>query len=775
MSSLPDLRMPEHSLDIHERTAAGKKTIDFVQLALDHWKWLALGAFLGSMMGVAAYMVLGPTYDATTGILVRRKAANVATDKEREIVVFSERGEHIALMKSPLIVQSAIKIGKLDELPTLSGSDDLVEDVIDNLKVERTAGSETSSLNVLGITFTSKNKEDAKKIVTAVGKAYDHYLKEEHRESVNETLDVVYKAIETLEEKVNQKKETLIEYKKSSPLTMLGPPGADGNRMLTTQHHEAVSYYQQQFFATHLKIVDLEARKEQIQNARARGASQEELEQLINEFAKIPVGQQEQSEAASAATGGTTMSQLLPKMMEMQKLARQFGEGHPDVKDLKAQILQLRELAQATGEPLPINRDMSVKDMAKIDFVQYYLTTIDKTLTFLNRNKGSIQSVMDTETQKAKDLESIAIEGNLLEDDFKQMDELLTKVETRLEDINVNNQAGYDMKELSPAKTALNVKRPIKMVGASMVLIAGMFYCLLYLREMHDKTVRTADDLRLHLGLPVIGGVPIYQPANKAVLKSSSFPSLDPTLCYAHKPGSLEAESFRSVRTAVLVQAEAEKAKILQVTSAEPGDGKSSIVANMAIALAQSGKRILIVEADLRRPVQSKMFGLEPQAGVAEVLSGEVHFRNAIQETVFPGLSIVVAGGECAAPAEMLSSRQLKESLEDIRDEYDLILVDTPPLLAVSDPCVTGRYTDGVLMVVRLNKNDYAYISRATELLQTHGIRLIGVLANGIFDMASGKAYGYGYGYGESDSHSPNDQSKPGGKVARILEPYVSA
>ena len=254
----------------------------------------------------------------------------------------------------------------------------------------------------------------------------------------------------------------------------------------------------------------------------------------------------------------------------------------------------------------------------------------------------------------------------------------------------------------------------------------------------------------------------------------SGFPKLHPALCYAHKPGSLEAESFRSVRTSVIVQAEAVKAKVIQITSAEPGDGKSTLVANLAIALAQSGKRVLLVEADMRRPVLGGLFGTRAEIGMSDVLKGDVHFRNIIQQTVFEGLSIALSGNKPGSPAELLASSVLASSIEDVRDEYDLILIDSPPLLAVADPCIIGRSTDGVVMVVRLGKNQYAYIARAQELLQTHSIKLLGVVANGIFDLADGNGYGYGYGYGDEPGNN-NTKAKLPGTLGRILEPYVSA
>jgi capsular exopolysaccharide synthesis family protein len=187
---------------------------------------------------------------------------------------------------------------------------------------------------------------------------------------------------------------------------------------------------------------------------------------------------------------------------------------------------------------------------------------------------------------------------------------------------------------------------------------------------------------------------------------------------------------------------------VVQITSPNPEDGKSTLTANLAVSIAQSGKRILLIDADLRKPQVHKIFGVGGDVGLVSVITGEVDPAEAIQPSAIPGLSLLPCGPVPPNPAELLTAPRFKDLLDVLREQFDFVLIDTPPLLAVTDPSVVAPRVDGVLLTVRITKNGRPAAERAKEMLDTLGANVLGVVVNGIDRNNGAGSYAYGYGYG---------------------------
>ena len=247
--------------------------------------------------------------------------------------------------------------------------------------------------------------------------------------------------------------------------------------------------------------------------------------------------------------------------------------------------------------------------------------------------------------------------------------------------------------------------------------------------------------------LPVIGHVPLIDVASIQQLPGCE---IDAVICTVHKPKSPQAESYRAVRTALYFNSRGSKHQVIQVTSPMPGDGKSTLAANLAVTIAQSGKSTLLLDADFRRPTQHKVFAINSlEVGLASVVAGDADPADAWREVPqVPNLRVMACGPRPDNPSELLSSEDFANVLETLREQFDFVIVDTPPVLAVSDPSAVAARVDGVIMTFRIHKRAKPLATRAREVLSQTGVEVIGVVVNGVEQDAGGYYSGYSSNYG---------------------------
>jgi capsular exopolysaccharide synthesis family protein len=246
---------------------------------------------------------------------------------------------------------------------------------------------------------------------------------------------------------------------------------------------------------------------------------------------------------------------------------------------------------------------------------------------------------------------------------------------------------------------------------------------LAFVREYMDKRLHSSDQIEHLYGLPTIARVPALPLGNGTGVRGRALV----TLTQAHSVG---AESFRNLRTNVRFVRAGEGATEMVVTSPAPQEGKSITSANLAIALAQQGMKTLLIDGDMRRSVQHLQFGLELSPGLSDILADGRIMAEALRPTDVEHLHVLPAGPHPPNPAELVGSPRMEKLLEALRGQYDSIVIDSPPMLAVTDASVLGPKTDGVILVVRAERTDRDAISLAVQQLRHVGARLLGVVVN---------------------------------------------
>jgi succinoglycan biosynthesis transport protein ExoP len=337
---------------------------------------------------------------------------------------------------------------------------------------------------------------------------------------------------------------------------------------------------------------------------------------------------------------------------------------------------------------------------------------------------------------------------------------LYSNIIKRLEELDlISGFGGYDAQVITPPTEAEKVSPRGSLVLPLALFLGLLLGCgLAYLVELTDKSFRSPEDVRRRLGLPIMGLIPWVKPQAKMLVGAGEGQArLDAALCTCHRPASKEAEAYRGVRTALYFSTRGQGRKIIQVTSPNQGDGKSVLATNLAISIAQSGKRVLLVDADLRRPRVGRMLGVASPVGFASVLGGLAELNEAICDSVVPGLSVIPCGPLPPNPAELLTGPRLHEALEWMRERYDYIVLDTPPLLAVTDPSVVAPQVDGVIVTLRSTKKGRVEAERAKEILDNLGVNIFGIVLNAVNQTRNGEGYGY-YGY---ENHEKSTENVP--------------
>lgn len=306
----------------------------------------------------------------------------------------------------------------------------------------------------------------------------------------------------------------------------------------------------------------------------------------------------------------------------------------------------------------------------------------------------------------------------------------------------VSNQAQFNGSPVSP-KTTLNL-----VLAALLGLVLG--FAIALLREALDSTIKTPSDVEAVSSTPILGHIAYDSALSKHPLLTD---------IGSHDP---RAEAFRLVRTNMQYLNPDEAPRSFVITSALPGEGKTSTSTNLAIALAQAGKRVLLIDGDLRRPSASRLLGLEKVVGLTTILVGRSTIEESIQHHSASGIDFLASGPLPPNPTEILQAKATHDLLNTFSRMYDAVIIDAPPLLPVADAAITATYVDGAIVVARHGRTTREQLKHGIARLDQVGATNFGVLLNmspkrgaGRYDDPYGYGYGYGYGYAEAFAIKP--------------------
>jgi len=390
-------------------------------------------------------------------------------------------------------------------------------------------------------------------------------------------------------------------------------------------------------------------------------------------------------------------------------------------------------------EEIPSRREQELR------WITLYEVSLKREEQQLQRSLASVQNELEGISLEASQATREVEELNLQMREIAETEETLKVLRQQISQLDLSSDyARYSVEFVDPPSEAFKVA-PLffrcLLVGLFLGGMTGVGLALLI--DRMDMSFRSPAEIFGNLGLPVVGRVPKIRSHGDGADDLMAAPSL----VAAHKSQSVATEAFRAIRTAVFFAMNAQRMNTFLISSPSPGDGKTTICCNLAISMAQAGKRVLLLDGDFRRPRIHQYLGEENSPGITQVLNGEVELSEAVRDTFQENLSMLSTGPRPRNPGELVTSIAFEQLIQALKPQFDVILIDSPPVMPVADATVVSGYVDGVYLAMRIRKGVKVAAQRAKDNLEGVEANLLGVIVNGVDENPHYHEYGY-YGYG---------------------------
>jgi capsular exopolysaccharide synthesis family protein len=448
--------------------------------------------------------------------------------------------------------------------------------------------------------------------------------------------------------------------------------------------------------------------------------------------AKLITLQSAPPDVLATLSGDSVLMGLKQRLTTLQaenaNLSAKYGPKSP-------QLMQLRaELAE-------VEQSMKVEQQTVIARAQ-------EEVNAAKQNQDALKGRLDQEKNSAYMGNSKAVEYSLARREYEANRALYDGLQQRLQEAGIiAGLHSTNIRRIDPADAPDFPSSPRKSTNLMMGLLCGLGLglALSFVIEALDTNIKTIYDIEERLGLPMLGVVP---QVDTKLLSPEVFVR-DAT---SSVPGAWSrlAEAYRALRTTVLLSRAGTPPQVILISSAKPSEGKTSISTLEAIVFALNGARVLLIDSDLRRPSVHLRFRVANKVGLTSVLTGKSTLQDAVVPVAaVPSLHLLPAGPIAPMPAELLGSLQMQRLVEGLRGSYDFILIDTPPVLTVTDAAVLVSLSDGVVLVLRYGQASRNVVARASEILLRSGAHLLGVVLNAVDLESSDYAEYYGRAYND--------------------------
>lgn len=722
--------------DIAPTTASGgEATLSEALLTLRKRKWvLILAGILGLAYGVYKVVSEPRVYEAYGRIEVRAGSSN---EFRVNGVTGFDTGSNkmlteIAILQSDSLMLNVARQMKLQDNPDFMGvkgpvvhaslEDPAVRDAVVGQLQNTLSFQLVPKTDIIRISYTSVNPRLATDIVNTVISSYIHRSYETRFESTQRVSQFLQGQLDDLKQQVETSQEQLIPLQRK-----LGILGFDPN-------HNQISS----------EVEDL-----------SRAAGQARLARIIAESRyRIVSGMDPDTITGTIDnTPGTVpgelnalRGQIASARANYAQLTSTLGANHPQAKALQAQIDQLTKEITSEQNRLLIQ--------ARENFIA------------AKANEEQTNATLEQQKSEAYKLGDALIDYQLRQREFETSRTLYESLNQRLRTAGV--EAGLESLDIEIVDEAQLPATPVLQNRNSTILSTVLFSLLggivvAFLLESLDTGLRGVAEIEQITELPSLAVIP--RARRSSAEEAAQLTTAQRNVAVLSKPKSQFAEAFRSLRTSLMLSTAGHPPRVMLFTSATPSEGKTTAATNLAAVLAQGDSRVLLIDADLRRPNVHHRFGLNGRIGLTTLLTGATTLEQTIQHVPeIPNLDVISSGPVPPLPTEMLASESMRALLERLAGLYTHVIIDSPPILSVTDGVILSRQADAVVLVVRHGKSNKHVVRRARDLLLRSGASITGIVLNAI-DVSSPEYYGY-YGYSkynyaaaDSGTWEPRDKS----------------
>jgi succinoglycan biosynthesis transport protein ExoP len=692
------------------------------------WTILAVTAVVTITTTVATFRMTR-IYDAGTRIAIYPENSEymgfkqvVGTSNSEDWDYTVELDTQIGVLKSDALAAQVIDRLSLDHDPRFTGTATPTQTASAVLSPAPTDNRRYSGLirklqhglmvtkvphtRLIEIRYANSDPRLAAEIANAMASSFIEYNFKTKYDATSQASEWLSRQLADLQLKVQTSEEKLVRYQKEN-----GILGVDEKQNIVMS-----------------KLTEI---NEQLTKAQADRIEREAAYQQLRRAS---------SDSVSADAHTSNLQRLREQEADLQaqiaQMAVQFGPEHPKIRELKIRLKTVENSIERENKNI----------LARAE---------NEYLVALQREK-MLQTALDAQKQQANRLNESAVQYSLLKRDADTSRQLYESLMQKMKEAGISaglrsgNIRVVDVARVPLAPSKPNVPLYLAL-GFWIGLTGGVV--LAFLQERLDNTVRTEQEATLISGLAGLGYIPFFEgskstkpPAagNELVMASGNDSSLVLDFVAHVRPKSHISESYRALRTSILLSSLGNPPKVILLTSGLPQEGKTATSINIAIVLAQKGGRVLLLDADLRRPNIHTRFEIECREGLSTVLTGTSQLEDCIVPTAIKNLFVLPSGPVPPHPAELLASDLMNEQLSRLRQEFDHIVLDTPPVLSVTDAVLLSVQVDCVVLVVRSGKTTKDSLRRTCDLLNQVNAKVAGAVINAL-DVRSPGSYYYGY------------------------------
>jgi capsular exopolysaccharide synthesis family protein len=678
-------------------------------------RWVAAVGVFGSVFTFALLYALSlkSTYKAEASLLIKTNNTSSLTGLGEDI----GRLESLLYTNSPIDTQAKIvtsvpvieeTIRELD-LKDNEGKPIKTQDLIKQLKVESVKGTD-----VLEISYTNKDPQMAAKVVNQVIDNYINQNVQANRAEAVSASKFILEQLPKTEEAVQKAEFALRRFRERNNVIVLQE---EANAAVNT-----ISKLEDEIAGAQAQLVDVTARLEKLQNQAKVNNPQQAV--VAADLSQVPGTQQ-------------VLVQLQEAQAQLAVERSRYFPGHPTILNLEEKIASLNSLLkerinQVAGD----DRQISVSNLQMGQVRQKLiedLASTEKERVGLEKRIAELNNTLAAYKQRTKILPKLEQTQRELERKLKAAQTTYETLLTRLQEIKVaENQNIGNARIISPAiipEESSGTRKALILAGGGVFgILLGVISALTL--DVIDRSIKTVKEARELFQYTLLGVIPNLSRNSKY---SSPVEGLDrpiPRVIGRDIPHFPAGDAYQMLQANLKFLSD-QQLRAIAVTSSIPKEGKSEVSANLAVAMAQVGRRVLLIDADMRHPVQHHIWGLTNAQGLSNVIVDKIPLDSVVQE-VMPNLYVLTSGVRPPNPVALLDSQRMAALVTTFTRDYDCVIFDTPPLAGTADTAVLGKLTDGILLVVRPGVVDWNSANAAKEFLTQSSQNVLGMVINGV-------------------------------------------